>query len=180
MRDIADAEAALLGLLAEGEAHPYQLEIAARERDMRSWADLSMSAIYKLLRKLEKGGFATSKVGLSEEHRARRVYSITEQGRDALAHHLSCILSEPEWPRWRVDIATYNLDAIPAGEVFTCLELYRRKLERRIEDYKLLAEYMAAHGCAWHRLEIPRRTVCLAEGELRWINELIERMKENA
>jgi hypothetical protein len=29
MRDIADAEAALLGLLAEGEAHPYQLEIAA-------------------------------------------------------------------------------------------------------------------------------------------------------
>jgi DNA-binding PadR family transcriptional regulator len=53
-----------------------------------------MSAIYKLLRNLEKGGFATSKVGLSEEHRARRVYSITEQGRDALAHHLSCILSE--------------------------------------------------------------------------------------
>jgi len=180
MRSITDAEAALLGLLSEAPAHPYQLEKTARDRDMRLWTDLSMSSIYKLLRKLEKAGYAGSEVGLSDDNRARKVYRITQAGADALAHHLAGILSEPEWPKWRVDIAIYNLDCIDPSELGTCLDIYRRKLQRRIEDYEALVDYMRAHGCAWHRLELPRRVICLAQGELRWLDELHERLENES
>jgi len=54
MPDLTNAEAALLGLLSERPMHPYQIEKEVRSRDMRFWTELSMSSIYKLLRKLEK------------------------------------------------------------------------------------------------------------------------------
>ena len=54
MVEISKAEAALLGLLSECPMHAYQIEQEAEFRDMRSWTDLSMSSIYKLLKKLEE------------------------------------------------------------------------------------------------------------------------------
>ena len=59
---LSNAEAALLGLLAEKPMHPYQIEQEVRYRDMRFWTELSMSSIYKLLRKLEREGLVIKKV----------------------------------------------------------------------------------------------------------------------
>ncbi|MBC8375118.1 MAG: PadR family transcriptional regulator, partial [FCB group bacterium] len=79
---ISNAEAALLGLLAEKPKHPYQIEKDVEYREMRTWTDLSMSSIYKLLKKLEDQKLVTSEMVLTEDNRARKIYSISEAGRE--------------------------------------------------------------------------------------------------
>ncbi|WP_127783911.1 helix-turn-helix transcriptional regulator [Rhodococcus sp. X156] len=78
---------AVLGLLSFGsELSGY---------DLKKWADWSLrffywapsySQIYSELRKLEDCGYATSRVVSKDDVRGKRLYSITEEGREAVAH----------------------------------------------------------------------------------------------
>jgi len=71
----------LLLLLAEAPAHGYEL----LERLRPFGFDLSDPAsVYKTLRLLEQDGHVTSEWELSTKGPARRVYSITADGRDML------------------------------------------------------------------------------------------------
>jgi DNA-binding PadR family transcriptional regulator len=77
---------AVLGLLSFGE------ELSGY--DLKKWADWSLkffywspsfSQIYGELKRLEKVGYATSRVELTESTRGKRVYAITEDGMAAVA-----------------------------------------------------------------------------------------------
>ena len=76
---------AVLGLLSFGE------ELSGY--DLKRWADWSLrffywspsfSQIYSELRRLEKLGLATSRIETRDDVRGKRMYRITEAGRDAL------------------------------------------------------------------------------------------------
>jgi DNA-binding PadR family transcriptional regulator len=78
---------AVLGLLSFGE------ELSGY--DLKKWADWSLrffywapsySQIYGELRKLEERGYATSRVVNKDDVRGKRLYRITTEGEDALAH----------------------------------------------------------------------------------------------
>ena len=84
MEHISNSEAALLGLLSEEPMHPYRIEQEVKYRDMRFWTELSMSSIYKLLRKLEKEGFTECTNKISEKNRLQKHYSISSAGKKAL------------------------------------------------------------------------------------------------
>jgi DNA-binding PadR family transcriptional regulator len=84
---------AVLGLLSFGQ------ELSGY--DLKKWADHSLrfffwspaiSQIYSELRRLESLGYVTSRVVAKDDTRSRRLYRITEQGRQWLAHWL---VSEP-------------------------------------------------------------------------------------
>jgi DNA-binding PadR family transcriptional regulator len=84
---------AVLGLLSFGQ------ELSGY--DLKKWADHSLrfffwspaiSQIYSELRRLESLGYVTSRVVAKDDTRSRRLYRITEEGRDWLAHWL---VSEP-------------------------------------------------------------------------------------
>jgi DNA-binding PadR family transcriptional regulator len=76
---------AVLGLLSFGQ------ELSGY--DLKKWADWSLkffywspsySQIYGELKRLEKAGYAVSRVELTESTRGKRVYAITEAGREAV------------------------------------------------------------------------------------------------
>ncbi len=167
---ISNAQAALLGLLSEEPMHAWQIEKEVRERDMRFWTDLSQSTIYKEIRGLERDGFVTVREEVADG-RLRKVYSIADAGREALQDRLLHILGEPEHLKWRVDLATYNVDLLPPGEAAARLARYREKLEKLISDYQGLERYLVGVGCPTHRLALARRPVRLLEGEIRWLDE---------
>jgi len=167
-----NAEAALLGLLAEEPMHPYEIEKTVQYRDMRSWTDLSMSAIYKLLNGLEERGLVESRQEPTEG-RLRRIYVLSEAGREALVQRLREVISTLESVRYQVDIGTYNLDLLPPDEVPVLLGRYREALVARIRCYNELDAFLTAEGCPPHRNALARRTVHMAEGELRWVDELL-------
>lgn len=174
---ISNAEAALLGLLTEGPKHPYQIEKDVQFRDMRFWTELSMSAIYKLLRKLEEEELVTCETEITEENRARKIYSITEQGETALREKLAQILLEPEHVRWQADIALYNLDVFDRDLRLAMLRDYRRSLVKKISEYRDLETFMLGTGCSVYPLTVSRRPIYLLEGEIRWLDDFIKEIE---
>ena len=168
---LTNAETALLGLLAEGLSHAWQLQKEIESRGMRTWTDLSQSTIYKQLRVLESAGNVDTSDEIAEG-RLRKVYSITAEGRDALAAALIALLGEPEFPKQRIDIATYNADRAPREEVLKALAVYREELVKTIEWWRQLEEYLL-ENCPPHRRAVARRTRMMQEGELAWLDEFV-------
>lgn len=169
---LSDAGAALLGLLCEEPMHAWEIERNVEYRDMRSWTDLSQSSIYRHLKVLEKAGFVTSS-RREVSGRLRRIFSITPAGRQSLGERLLGILGELQNQKWRIDIATYNFDLAPGSEAVHRLEDYRRALVEKAECYRGVEEFMKESGCPWFRLAVPRRTVRMIEGEIRWLDEFM-------
>ncbi|MDP8208582.1 MAG: PadR family transcriptional regulator [Candidatus Electryonea clarkiae] len=180
MELLTNAEAALLGLLSEKPRYPYEIEKEVEQRSMREWTDLSMSSIYKLLRKLEANGYVQAEIEISEENRARKIYHLTKEGRTGLQNIIGEILSVPEKTKWQMDIGISFLTVLDSKKAIECLLLYRTSLEDKIAGYKELEIYLQNEGCPIYRMDLTRRPVRLWEGELIWINEYIEELSEGA
>jgi DNA-binding PadR family transcriptional regulator len=177
--ELSNAEAALLGLLSEEPMHPYQIEQAVTCRDMRFWTDLSMSSIYKLLRKLENQELVTRSNDISHENRLRKVYSISEAGKNALCEKLLQLLTEPEHLRWQIDIGMYNCDLLGKENLLEALETYHRNLGEKIRDYRKLLQFLRNSGCPPHRFAIAVRPVFLLKAEQNWIRTFLKSAKED-
>ncbi len=175
---ITTAEAALLGLLTEGDKHPYQIEKDVQFRDMRFWTELSMSAIYKALLKLETLGYVESTTQISEENRARKIYRITEEGLAAFKDKLAELVAEPEHIRWQADVAFYNFDAFPKEKQIELLKNYVTKLEEKINGYGELETFMQGEGCSIYPMSISRRPIYMLKGEMEWANDYIARIEK--
>lgn len=168
--DLLNAETALLGLLSEKPMHPYQIEQEVKNRDMRFWTDLSMSSIYKLLRKLEKEGLVERVNEVSLENRLRKLYNLSEKGKESLNKKIEAILSNPEHIRWQIDIGTYNCHLLPDAVIKNSLENYKTALQKSIKGYLDLQRFLKDSGCPPHRLAIAERPVFLLEAEIQWVD----------
>ncbi len=175
---ITSAEAALLGLLTEGEKHPYQIEKDVQFRDMRFWTELSMSAIYKTLVKLETLGYVESSTEISEENRARKIYKITPEGIEAFKDKLTELVAEPEHVRWQSEIAFYNFDIFPKDTQITLLKSYRKKLEEKISCYRDLEAFLIKDGCSMYPISISLRPIYLLQGEILWVDDFIGKISK--
>lgn len=176
MDTLSNAEAALLGLLSEEPMYPYQVEQQVQYRDMRFWTELSMSSIYKLLRKLEKEGLVECSKEVSEENRLRKLYSISEEGKKALQVKLEELLSVPEHIRWQVDIGTYNCDLLQDKAVKQALKKYRKELEKNIKGYEDLRQFLQDSGCPAHRMHVANRPIFLLKGEIEWVDQFLSEL----
>ena len=170
---LGNAEAALMGLLAEGPKHPYQIEKDVEYRDMRSWTDLSMSSIYKQLRKLEEAELVTAETEITEENRARKVYSVTPEGREALEIKLRALLRKPEIRKDPFHVGIYNSHFLLPDEVSASLEQYREELLELIDGYRRLEQFLIDSKCEKNRLAVAIRPRYQWEGELRWLDEYL-------
>jgi DNA-binding PadR family transcriptional regulator len=81
--NLTDSELLLLGLVAEMPRHGYEIEQTIEARGMREWTQIGFSSIYFVLGKLEKSGLVLSEVPSGTK--ARKVFSITQLGREALS-----------------------------------------------------------------------------------------------
>ncbi|MDD5556120.1 MAG: PadR family transcriptional regulator [bacterium] len=177
MAAITNAEAALLGLLAEGPRHPYQIEKDVAEREMRFWTELSMSSIYKLLRKCERSGLVKRTNTISPENRLRALYAISPKGRRALEEKVEALISEPGHVRWPFDIGIYNCGLLPRRRARAALERCRAGLEERVRCYEALRDFLRGEGCPEHHVAIATRPLFLARAELKWVDDFLRGMK---
>jgi DNA-binding PadR family transcriptional regulator len=175
----SNAETALLGLLSETPMYPYQIEKEVVDRDMRYWTELSMSSIYKLLRKMETLGWVRSNSEISEENRLRKLYEITPAGTKQLKKRIKDLLSEPEHIRWQFDLGIYNCDLISPLEIRDALLRYRAKLEENISGYKDLEKFLIASGCPVHRLAVSTRPRYLFRAEIEWIDNYLKNLPKS-
>jgi DNA-binding PadR family transcriptional regulator len=174
MKTISKAEVALIGLLSEGEAHAYQIEKKVEFRDMRSWTELSMSSIYKVLRKLEEKELVSSRTEISKENKTRKLYQVSKTGKQAMRQAIKCMLSQPEPLKWQMDIATYNSAVLSKKEVLAALQEYKKELEKKITGYLELDKYMKGENCPAQHRAVARRPVYVLKGELKWLDDFMQ------
>lgn len=74
----------VLGILAGGPKHGYDIEEEVERGRMRVWAKVGMSSIYSALRALEREGCVSSRPAPSERGAGKFVYALTARGREQL------------------------------------------------------------------------------------------------
>ena len=178
MVNYTNAECALAGLLSEGPMHPYQIEKEVELREMRYWTDLSMSSIYKLLRKMERDGNVRSENTTTDENRNRKTYSLTDQGRETLRETIKCSLVEPEIQRHPVNVALYFMGNLTPSEKISALEKYAAAVEERSGCYRKLEKYLVDLNCETEHISISQRLHEIHRAEAAWLKKLITMFRE--
>ena len=179
MVGLSTAEAALLGLLSEQPMYPYQIEQQVKYRDMRFWTELSMSSIYKLLRKLEKAGFVTKTKEISPKNRLHTIYTITEKGKKQLQSKIETLLSQPEHIRWQIDVGTYNSNLLSDKKVKDSLVKYRSALEKKITGYEELLKFLQDSNYPAYRFGLATRPIFLLKGEIQWVDSYLNSLGQS-
>jgi DNA-binding PadR family transcriptional regulator len=71
----------VLALLGTGLRYGFEMEDFARRTNMRQWAKIGMSTIYKALKDLEREGSITAATEESDKGPERKSYALTAEGR---------------------------------------------------------------------------------------------------
>jgi len=171
---INNKEAAVLGLLSERPMHGYDIEQAIRMRDMRYWTEISMSSVYKVLKKLEEKSLVTSQIRIAPNNVAQKVYSLTPAGTTALKEKVASLFTGFDHHRWEIDLAISNFGTLPDDEKQECIEAYIRKLEELHAGYGELEKYLKAENCPDYRLALAVRPQYLYKAELEWAGEYLK------
>ncbi len=173
---ICNAEAALLGLLAEKPKHPYRILNDIETRDIQSWTDLSKSTVYKMLRRLELKKMVLVKAHTSKGERVRHVYSLLPAGRSALKDFLKQQLSHQGTTKSSFDVAIYWSDSLSAQETRTCLLSYREELQKAIEFWECMVDFLDDCGCPESDQALCDRKAYMLKGEMEWLNIYLEKL----
>jgi PadR family transcriptional regulator, regulatory protein AphA len=86
-----------LAILYDAEATGYEIRKLSVEGEYSYFIDASYGAIYPALAKLEADGLVTSRVEQQDGKPAKKIYSITQNGRREFIHSLFDELGEDEF-----------------------------------------------------------------------------------
>lgn len=173
---MTNAELAILSLIAERPRHGYDIERVIDERGMREWTEISFSSIYYLLKKLEKDGMIEGQLQQPEgKGPARKVYSITQPGRQAQIEGALAALSTPQSGSAPFLLGLSNYPAVSQEQALSALNSYAAQLDeslhrmlQRAEDQSPLPPFVEA------MFDYSR---VLAEAELNWIRNFIQEVE---
>jgi DNA-binding PadR family transcriptional regulator len=134
MNFMTNAELAILGLVAEGPRHGYEIDQIIQVRGMRDWTEVGFSSIYYLLKKLARDGRIEGRLEEAKRGPARRVYHITPGGQQAFYTAVLDVLSVPRHHHSPLQLGLANLPSIPHRDAITALGKYHDALAARLAD----------------------------------------------
>jgi DNA-binding PadR family transcriptional regulator len=168
---VSKVEVAVLGLLAEGPMHGYDLLERARERGMDGWTAVAKASIYQALHRLERTGAIAGRAQEGPEGPDRRVYRITAAGRRRLRAGLDERFEALGPYETDGGLALGFVHVLPAAEV-------RRAVDARERAVRGLLEQVRLERARSNEDRVPGRVVAdamlqrqaaLATAELGWL-----------
>jgi DNA-binding PadR family transcriptional regulator len=170
---INNKETAILGLLSEKPMHGYDIEQAIRMRDMRYWTEISMSSVYKVLKKLEEKKLVVAEIRMATNNVAQKVYTLTPAGSLALKDKVAALFTAFDHHQWDIDLAISNFGILPDPLKKECIEAYITKLEELFKGYGELEKYLTDEECPGYRLALATRPQYLYRAELEWARDYL-------
>jgi DNA-binding PadR family transcriptional regulator len=160
----------VLALLAEGEAHGYDLQRQVHDRGFRFWTQIQRSSIYNALKRLEKEELV--EVELREGGGpTRKVYRLTERGVATFKSEAITYLSAPDHPRDEVDLGVLGLPFLELTSSRAALEGAIALLRQREAFVSERLEW-----CRERNLELPalnfERPLLTIRADLVWLEKL--------
>ncbi len=133
-KELTDAELLVLGLVAEMPRHGYQLEQVIEQRIMREWTQIGFSSIYFVLGKLEMLKLVSAKrpVEATVNSKARKIYSVTKAGRNALVVQTRAALSTVRPTYSSVLLGMINWPVLARDDALQALQARRDAIEAEV------------------------------------------------
>jgi DNA-binding PadR family transcriptional regulator len=169
------AELSLLSLLAEKPYHGYELEHVIESRGMREWTEIGFSSIYYLLKKLEGDGWIESRLEEAGRGPARKVYSITEGGREQLRAAILKALTAPQRCYTPLLLGIANLPAISSAEAAAALRQYMAALDAQLVHMR--ERWEAQKPLPYHVEAMFAYSDTLIQAERNWIEQFITQVE---
>ncbi len=165
-----DLRETLLGLLAQRSASGYDLKRVIAESDLFYWSG-NNNQIYKVLLELQQEGLVTFEVQTQASLPAKKVYTLTYQGRRVLREGL---LKPPELPELHKNflIQLACAETLTDEELLALLERYEVEVQAGLDLARGLAERAAKQAGdtrqAWLDLKARENIVLTWEAEMDW------------
>jgi DNA-binding PadR family transcriptional regulator len=175
---ISDIEAAILGLICESPQYGYQLEKIVEERGMRNWTEIGFSSIYYVLKRLEKKNYIMGEMKAIEGKPARKVYTITSQGIDAMQLKVKSALSENQKSIYPIDIGIANIPIISPEESLKSLKSYIESMNEKINFLEKSVKLHKDLKSPYFVVALFDRPLNQLKCEKEWINKFIKIIKE--
>jgi len=160
----------LLGILAEGPAHGYDLK-HAHDRRFPGAKPLAFGQVYAALAKLEKDHLVEVVERAREAGPDRMTYAITDTGREALAGWLSS--TEPAGPYSADDLVRKTVTALRLGRDAAGYLTTQRKVHlaamKGLLDLQTASDEVAARIVIDHAVEH-------LDADLRWLETAAARV----
>jgi DNA-binding PadR family transcriptional regulator len=155
---------ALLALLADGEAHGYEI-LKRFDRRLGPYWHPNIGQVYQLLHELEARGFARRR-DVTVDTRLRRVFRLTERGERALR---TWVARKPGWPPpLRDEVFVRLLAAEAAGAAALQMHLARQRAAS--DKHRALLEQQAPRpGAPRVRRWIHAAAIAQADAQLAWL-----------
>jgi DNA-binding PadR family transcriptional regulator len=175
---ISDIEAAILGLLYEEPQYGYQLEKTIEGWGMRNWTQIAFSSIYYVLKKLEKKELVDAHLEEVEGKPARKVFTITPQGRKTMKEKVRQLLSWNKKIISPVDLGIAYQNYLPPEEVVQCLENYMESTKGRIKFLESSVKTQEELDSPYHVVALFSRPLTHLKTENDWIEQFIKKIKQ--
>ncbi|GEP47603.1 hypothetical protein MSA03_11110 [Microbacterium saccharophilum] len=168
----------ILGLLREGDMHPYEMRRLIRERRDDRLVSIANGTFYHVVGRLERDGLIVP-VGVDRQggRPERTTYSLTDTGRSA----------ETTWLRRelpRIDnlmehrVALAEAHVLPREEVARLLTLRRDALAAHRQDLRSGVTAAEDRGVPFQFLVELERETALLDADLAWLDTLLTRLAD--
>ena len=172
---MTNAELAILSLVAEMPRHGYEIEQTIEARGMREWTEIGFSSIYYLLKKLEKEGLVASElVPTQGRGKARRIYTVTENGRASLLAATQEALSQPQPTYPAILLGLANLPILSADQAQSALETYKANIVEKREQISVQLE--SQRPLPPHVELLFDHSLHMLAAEQDWVEDAIEKI----
>jgi DNA-binding PadR family transcriptional regulator len=173
---MTNAELAVLSLIAEQPRHGYEIEQVIGERGMREWTEIGFSSIYYLLKKLEREKLIEGQLQETERGPARKVFRLTEAGRDAYHAGLIHVLSVPQPRQAGLLLGLGNLPGVAPDEALAALRSYRHALNNQLDGVR--STWEAQQPVPYFVDALFDYGMTMITAELEWIDGFAKRLLE--
>jgi DNA-binding PadR family transcriptional regulator len=164
-----------------GEAHGYVVRRELKSWSADRWANVQPGSIYHALKSLAKDGLLEP-VGTaeSEEGPARTTYRITAAGEHELQNLLGHALADASAGNDMLSAGVAMINLVPRKQAVVLLKNRLAGLEGQIPPTRHGIASMPEMGKPAHVSELFRLWLVHLEGQVRWTQELIERLEAGA
>ncbi len=167
----------ILGLLLEKPKHGYEIIQDVKNRKLDHWANINVASIYNHLASLETQAAVTAaveKVGKTPE---RKVFTITDRGRERLAEQAVLAVKEMGVIE---DLPSLGVAFIYGAQREVMLGALKEKLQLYKEAYKQIEQeyHNAKEPIPYNWGFLARKTLDHFKVEIKYFQELIREVKK--
>lgn len=167
-----------MGLIYEKPHYGYQLEKTIEGWGMRNWTPIGFSSIYYVLKKLEKKELVESKMEKVEGKPSRKVFTVTELGRQTMEEKIRDLLSWNKKLNSPFDLGMAYLNYLQPQEVIKCLENYIESAKGRIKFLESSVKIQEELDAPYYVVALFSRPLAHLKTEMEWVENFIEKVKK--